>query len=417
MCVSVRLEAVITSLSPKLVLAGVNTEITIVGTGFGSGMPGNGAQYSADGGSSWANCSPSDWVSSTTVTCRRNWTVGEILFKLSVTGPSSTAQSNPATATLRAFNPLSLLWQVESYGAGVLGKEVGTVAARSSRAVIAASSFAAGVQGAGLVLRLLSRSDGAAYSIDRLALAVAVPGSAGRAYFPVSHTPLSFDGVAHPGAVAFPAGAGSVISAAVDFCVAAGQAHDLLLLYHTAAGAANPLFTLNSPRATPVLFSVDDAADPTAADKASWVGLPALTEESRSCGAAWQAHVTVPRTCTPPVVTALSAASIPHDAASTLTLTGSQFGGGTGLLGLSYSDGSSFDVACPPPVWLDATHLRCTVAAGSIPAGTTGVHFRVFVSGMVTVTAQTFDVLGEFDSASQQFDHSARVAMRSGCCV
>jgi hypothetical protein len=144
-----------------------------------------------------------------------------------------------------------------------------------------------------------------------------------------------------------------------------------------------------------VLFSVDDAADPTAADKASWVGLPALTEESRSCGAAWQAHVTVPRNCTPPTVSALSASSVPGGVTSTLVLSGSHFGfgPGLGLFGISYSNGTN-DWPCAPATWTSATSVECTVSP-SLPLYTLGLHLRVFVSGMVTVSTQRFSVLSQ----------------------
>ena len=94
-------------------------------------------------------------------------------------------------------------------------------------------------------------------------------------------------------------------------------------------------------------------------------------------------------------MTALSATSVPGGVASTLVLTGSSFGPGPGLglFGISYSNGT-WDVPCAPATWTSSTSVECTVSP-SLPLYTLGLHLRVFVSGMVTESAQRFSVLSE----------------------
>jgi len=95
-------------------------------------------------------------------------------------------------------------------------------------------------------------------------------------------------------------------------------------------------------------------------------------------------------------VSYVSTSSIPGGVSSEITITGRNFGAGpgTGLFALSYSNGT-WDTPCAPAMWVDSTRLRCKTHAAT-PLYSIGLHFRVFVSGMVTQTTHKFSVLSQF---------------------
>ena len=388
-------QATILAITPQAAQAG-SSAITILGTGFSTGLVL--AELSDNAGTAWSSCTSGVWVSANQIKCTYTWAAAKTyVFRVTVTGPSTGTGTTVNAAKLDTYATMTKLWNLELYSnTGTLTPGVASDSPQAVRAIALASTFISSVGGTGLTIRTSGRNDNAAYTINNVEVAVAIPGTSDLQYYKASLTPLTyFNGaVAYPSAISHPASAGiygSAFSDPIDFCQQAGQSNDLVFVYHVMSGQLSPYFSFTPVAGlVPIVYSVTDATDSTAQTRSSWTGQTGLNSYNNVGSVLWQMYITQPQACNPPVVNSLSPSCILAGIATTITLEGSNFGNATSLMRISYTYGTT-DTVCATSTFIDSTHISCTtgteLTSGLIP------HFRVFVSGMVTDdTAHTFQV-------------------------
>jgi hypothetical protein len=385
-------QATITSIEPVYLAPGSDV-ITIHGSTLALADFGlNAVSLTTNGGSSYTPCTAFAWISSSKVTCTFTWIVSSTYNFRVATSFQGTATN--LAATMRC---LPVIWQVDSYimPGGTGSSQNGGYVDYAIRGRLEADLFTPGFSGSGLVLRLLRRSDNGTYMFTDPSIALNDGASVDKKdVHPVSRTLITFGRRQSGTTVSVPAST-SVYSDPIDFCVTAGQTYDLSLTFKCGSVAATepPQFAVSLPY-TDVLFSYvfDASGDPLAYSKPIWTTIAGTASLYTVAGPVWQIMSTTPRTCIPPVVSALSATAIPQ-IVSVLTLTGANFGSAASLPKISYFYGSTITL-CPTVTWIDSTHVSCTTGL-DIPLYTTGVGLRIFVSGMMTTLTQTFAVLSQ----------------------